>query len=85
MPKPVRSPERQSAFFWDRFVKSLAKHDEHTWAKVGRCVYCVDCNTRLFNGDIPREHQNVGTFPTKPKQPDTATKMLELRKARYGE
>jgi hypothetical protein len=34
-------------------------HTEHCWEQVGRCVYCVDCGQRLYQGSIPREHTNI--------------------------
>lgn len=37
----------------------IARHDEHCWQQVGRCVYCADCSQRLYQGRIPPEHTNV--------------------------
>jgi hypothetical protein len=39
----------------------IAKHDDHCWEQVGRCVYCVDCGQRLYQGRIPSDHTNVRT------------------------
>ena len=37
----------------------IARHDDHTWEQVGRCVYCDDCGQRLYQGRIPSEHVKV--------------------------
>lgn len=39
--------------------ETFAFHADHCWEQVGRCVYCVDCNTRLYQGHIPPDHTNV--------------------------
>jgi hypothetical protein len=41
------------------FEASLRAHDEHTWEQIGRCVYCADCQTRLYQGRIPTSHTQV--------------------------
>lgn len=35
--------------------EEIARHEDHTWEQVGRCVYCVDCNQRLYQGRVPPE------------------------------
>ena len=41
------------------YFEGIARHQDHTWEQVGRCVYCVDCDERLYQGRIPPEHRNV--------------------------
>ena len=41
------------------FFDEIYRHNEHTWEQVGRCVACVDCGQRLYQGRIPPEHVNV--------------------------
>lgn len=36
---------------------SLADHASHKWSQVGRCVYCDDCNVRLYQGKLPARGQ----------------------------
>jgi hypothetical protein len=31
----------------------LAAHEEHRWVEVAPCVYCDDCNIRLYQGTLP--------------------------------
>ena len=28
-------------------------HEDHEWREVPPCVYCVDCDVRLYQGSIP--------------------------------
>ena len=35
----------------------LADHVDHEWREVGRCVYCVPCGLRLFQGKIAKDRQ----------------------------
>jgi hypothetical protein len=49
--------DRQAAA--DYLNQLFGKHDEHTWTQVGRCVYCADCNQRLYQGTIPATHTKV--------------------------
>jgi hypothetical protein len=37
----------------------LAPHEHHTWEQIGRCVYCADCSTRLYQGTIGPTHTKV--------------------------
>jgi hypothetical protein len=43
----------------DYLNQLFGKHDEHTWTQIGRCVYCADCNQRLYQGTIPATHTKV--------------------------
>ncbi len=43
------------------YLAELKVHDDHTWQQVGPCVYCVDCNKRLFQGTIGKSHEKVLT------------------------
>lgn len=37
----------------------IGVHQEHFWKQVGRCVYCSDCNVKLYQGSIPKTHTKV--------------------------
>jgi hypothetical protein len=41
------------------FEEKLEIHSDHTWKRIGRCVYCDDCNERLYQGRIPDDHKKV--------------------------
>ena len=41
------------------FEARLAEHEAHTWEQIGRCVYCADCSTRLYQGTIPAGHPRL--------------------------
>lgn len=43
----------------------FAPHMDHPWEKVGRCVFCVPCGERLYQGTIPEGHP-VGQRQSKP-------------------
>lgn len=32
-------------------------HEGHTWEQVGLCVYCVDCEVRLYQGTVPADRR----------------------------
>lgn len=49
----------------EAFNRHFAAHDEHPWEQVGRCVYCVPCGERLYQGTIPAGHP-VGHRQSKP-------------------
>jgi hypothetical protein len=51
--------DRQAAA--DYLNQLFGKHDAHVWTQIGRCVYCVDCNQRLYQGTIPPSHERVRT------------------------
>jgi hypothetical protein len=40
-------------------------HEDHPWEQVGRCVVCVPCGTRLYQGTIPEGHP-IGHRESKP-------------------
>jgi hypothetical protein len=40
---------------WKAFDRMLASHIDHNWRKIGGCVYCTDCDVRLYHGDLPEE------------------------------
>lgn len=54
----------------------LARHSEHPWYQIGRCVYCGPCGERLYQGTLPKDHP-VWTSPKKISKAD------EMR-ARWG-
>ena len=35
------------------FEARLAAHESHRWEEVAPCVYCADCNVRLYQGVLP--------------------------------
>jgi hypothetical protein len=39
--------------------EEIARHEDHAWQQIGRCVYCMDCGERLYQGRIPASHANV--------------------------
>ena len=61
------------------FEARLAEHEAHTWEQIGRCVYCADCSTRLYQGTIPPGHTNV----RKRRQGQEPKSTAEMRK-RWG-
>lgn len=42
---------------------SLAEHEAHTWEQVGLCVWCTDCDVRLYEGELPAERRTVPKCP----------------------
>lgn len=38
-----------------QYVDDIARHRDHLLRQVGRCVYCDDCNERLYQGTLPRK------------------------------
>lgn len=34
-------------------VEGLEEHRPHKWEEIGPCVYCADCNVRLYQGTLP--------------------------------
>jgi hypothetical protein len=53
----VSTPEAVAAL--ERFGEFLADHEPHRWEKVGPCVWCADCNLRLYQGELP-DHKDPG-------------------------
>jgi len=37
----------------DGFDSILEEHREHQWREIPPCVYCVDCDIRLYQGSLP--------------------------------
>jgi len=37
----------------EKLAAFLAEHEPHRWEEVGPCVYCADCNMRLYQGSLP--------------------------------
>jgi len=35
----------------------FAAHAPHTWSQIGPCVYCDDCNERLYQGQLPENRR----------------------------
>lgn len=36
-------------------IFKVGDHVDHEWRKEGRCVYCVPCGLRLYQGGIPKD------------------------------
>lgn len=55
MSKPFPTPNDKL----DQILKSIrddfARHVYHKKKQIGRCVYCVDCNKRLYQGRLPQK------------------------------
>jgi hypothetical protein len=41
------------------FKAVLTEHEPHTWEQIGPCVYCADCQVRLYHGTIPPGHPRL--------------------------
>lgn len=78
MPKPVRKPTLTTDPLIAKALAALDQvfvdHEDHTWKQIGRCVYCHDCDMRLYQGRIPKDHTNVATA-RKQREPSTTTEM----------
>jgi hypothetical protein len=61
----------------EAMFSELVRHEEHTWEQVGRCVYCVDCDQRLYQGSIPESHTNVKRRQYGPINPKATRDMRE--------
>ena len=35
-------------------MSNIVDHKDHTWEYREPCVYCKDCNFRLYHGRLPR-------------------------------
>ena len=38
-------------------MTTMTEHVTHTWVRVPPCVYCEDCNVRLYQGELPQNQQ----------------------------
>lgn len=61
------------------YVEGLVACDGHTWEQVGRCVYCVDCNRRLFQGTVGSKHKKVRTRPWDAARDPEKTQTMRAR------
>lgn len=52
----------------------IARHDDHTWQQIGRCVHCCDCQQRLYQGTIPSSHIQV-KVPSRDRTPKATREM----------
>ena len=51
------------------FNAMLDAHKDHEWVQIGPCVYCDDCNTRLFQGRLGGERKERDSRPVQtPKE-----------------
>jgi hypothetical protein len=50
----------------ESFNELLELHEAHTWKQVGRCVYCDDCQERLYQGRLPAERKPARRPPPEP-------------------
>lgn len=37
---------------FEKMMTDIAQHDAHKRKQVGPCVYCIDCNLRLYQGKL---------------------------------
>jgi hypothetical protein len=72
---PADAAEAVNAMFAE-----IARHDDHAWQQIGRCVYCHDCQERLYQGRIPASHTNVKVLTPRSGTPKTTRDM----RARWG-
>lgn len=56
----------------------LAAHADHEWVQVGPCVYCDDCNERLFQGRL------AGGRKDRESRPVQTPKETRDMRARWG-
>lgn len=61
------------------FLPGLKVHEEHPWEQVGRCVFCVPCGDRLYQGTIPEGH------PVGHRQSKQPRNMLAEFRDRWGQ
>ena len=65
----------QAATVIGSIEQHIAPHMDHPWEKIGRCIYCGPCGTRLYQGTIPRGHPIFDT--PKPKRQSQADQMRD--------
>lgn len=53
----------------------LTDHADHTLQHVGRCVWCCDCDRRLYQGRIPASHVKVRAMVR--REPVSTTEMRQ--------
>jgi hypothetical protein len=69
--------DKQIATALAAFDRMIAEHVPHKWKQVGRCVYCDDCKTRLYQGRLPEDRRaSLRAAP----EPKATTEM----RARWG-
>jgi hypothetical protein len=63
----------------EAIAAQIKSHDDHTWTQIGRCVYCSDCNQRLYQGTIPATHTKVKALSrwVEASDPSATRKMRE--------
>lgn len=44
-------------------IEAVTGHEPHRWEQVGACVYCTDCNVRLYQGDLPENRRTTPRCP----------------------
>jgi hypothetical protein len=62
---------------WAAVAEMVAEHAEHTWYQLGRCVYCRDCNRRLYQGTIPETHREVCSAPRRQADSGASARMRQ--------
>ena len=55
----------------------FAHHAPHKWKQVGRCVWCHDCNVRLYQGTLPADRRE-------PKRQAPEPRATTEMRARWG-
>lgn len=65
--EPKRLSTQEVEKFLNAFNEHLDLHEAHTWEQVGRCVYCADCQERLYQGYLPKDRRPQKRAPSTPK------------------
>jgi len=40
----------------------MMEHKDHIWVEVSPCIYCDDCNVRLYQGTLPDNQEEMCLF-----------------------
>ena len=60
---------------------SIVGHGMHAWKKVGRCIYCADCNVLLFQGTLPTSPEMKACMVLCLEQAEEAVRKLHEKKS----
>lgn len=50
--QPVKLTKFQKVKLAEQLMAEINAHDTHKRKQVGSCVYCVDCDKRLYQGTL---------------------------------
>lgn len=48
----MKVTKQEAEEIFKKLVEQLNGHDTHERKQVGRCVYCVTCNVKLYQGTL---------------------------------